>query len=153
MYVYNRDDATRKDIENFDSEIQEKTNRNVARWQQLEFRYTHTHTHLHTYIQIAMSMITPSVNSTKRKIYRTKMRAKEELIGVLRQMVENTTKSRAHRDGKAISKRKGFCLFRSLSAWDFFSSRIYHLGAFFVFCVFSSLQKRFSFVKHTNNEE
>lgn len=31
MYVYNRDDATRKDIENFDSEIQEKTNRNVAR--------------------------------------------------------------------------------------------------------------------------
>lgn len=45
MYVYNRDDATRKDIENFDSEIQEKTNRNVARWQQLEFRYTHTHVH------------------------------------------------------------------------------------------------------------
>lgn len=48
MYVYNRDDATRKDIENFDSEIQEKTNRNVARWQQLEFRYTHTLTHIHT---------------------------------------------------------------------------------------------------------
>lgn len=80
-----------------------------------------------------MSMITPSVNSTKRKIYRTKMRAKEELIGALRQMVEKLQSRDRTEMAKRYQSETVSVFFVHYPLEIFFSSRIYHLVAFLYF--------------------